>query len=41
VWNTIITLGLGKKADIITKYKQQQQQQEKASEVTVIIGCTK
>ena len=31
VWKTI-RLGLDKKADIITKYKQQQQQQEKASE---------
>jgi len=31
VWKTIIKLGLGKKAHIITKYKQQQQQQEKAS----------
>jgi len=41
VWKTIIGLDLGKKADIITKYKQQQQQQEKASEVTVIIGYTK
>jgi len=41
VWKTIIRLGLGKKADIITKHKQQQQQQEKASEVTVIIGYTK
>jgi len=41
VWKTIIRLGLGKKADIITKFKQQQQQQENASEVTVIIGYTK
>ena len=41
MWKSIIRLGLGKKADIITKYKQQQQQQEKASEVTVIIGYTK
>jgi len=41
VWKTIIRFGLCKKADIITKYKQQQQQQEKASEVTVIIGYTK
>ena len=41
MWRTITRLGIGKKADIITKYKQQQQQQEKASEVTVIIGYAK